>query len=211
MSASPSEMSSQLDAGHPEFGYLAPTMRFRRKLALTLKAAIFGAAAGAVAVFFATIDREEQALTMLATPVLIEPASSTPAPSAPAEATPAPAPATSPAPSRPARTAAKDLAAPPVRYVPESIALPAAAPRGLGLRGGIPSSPVAAAASGPMPQAPSTVTAPAEANAAAAGPAAPPAKAKPRKKIVREPAPPEPEPRHAFARRFPLPIFGFGW
>ena len=210
MSASPSDMSSQLDAGHPEFGYLAPTMRFRRKLALTLKAAIFGAAAGAVAVFFVTIDREEeQALTMLATPVLITPASSTPTPSASAEATPAPA--TSPTPSRPARTDAKDMAAPPVRYVPESIALPAAAPRDLELRGGILSSPVAGTASGPMPQAPSAAAAPAEANAAIAAPAAPPAKAKPRRKIVREPPPPEREPRHAFARRFPHPIFGFGW
>ena len=88
MSASPSNMPS-VDAVqiHPDFGYLAPTLRFRRKFALTLKAAIFGALAGAVAMFFVAVNREDKPLTMLATPVLIAPAS-TPTAQTPAAQTP---------------------------------------------------------------------------------------------------------------------------
>ena len=42
MSASPSDVSSQFDATqcHPEFGYPAPTKRFRRQFSLTLKGAL---------------------------------------------------------------------------------------------------------------------------------------------------------------------------
>ena len=93
MSASPSDMPSQLEAPHPEFGYLAPTMRFRRRIVLALKATVFGGLAGAAAMYFLTIDREDRPLTMLATPVLIAPASSTPTAQAPVAPAPAAAPA----------------------------------------------------------------------------------------------------------------------
>jgi hypothetical protein len=120
MFASPSDVPSQIEAIelHPEFGYFAPTMRFRRKVALTLKGVALGALAGAVAMFFMTMEREEQALTMLATPVLIAPA-----PSKPAQA------------ALPTRMAAVDIVAPSVRFVPESIALPAVAPTSPPVRG----------------------------------------------------------------------------
>lgn len=203
MSASPSNMPS-VDAAqiHPDFGYLAPTMRFRRKFALTLKAAVFGALAGAVAMFFVAIGHEDKpTLTMLASPVLIAPPSSAQA-QAPAATTPAvparapvvatPAASTS-APARPTWVAT-DVIAPPVRFLSESMALPAAASRDLGLRGSTPT--VATTVPGPVPQ-----------------PAAAKTVAKPKTKIVREP-PPDPEPRAAFAgppRLLGLPIFGFGW
>lgn len=214
MPASPSDaVSSQFDATqfHPEFGYLAPTMHVRRKVALTLKAAACGVLIGAAAMFVAVMDREgeeETALTMLATPVLVIPTSPTP--------TPAPI---------------NNLA--PVLFVPESIALPAATPKNPGFRS-VTSPAVAAAAAGPPPLASANATplaAPAVTTASA--PASAPevkATAKPKKKVVREPqpdrtvrpAPAEPEPRAAFAgssRRFaepPVPghgrpIFGFGW
>ena len=240
MSASPPDVPPQFDAAelHPEFGYFAPTMRFRRKISLTLKGAVLGLLVGAVTMFFMTTEREEQALTMLAAPVLVAPA-----PSKPAQA------------AMPTRTAAVDIFAPvlfvpesialpaaaptrppvrgtataanvaPVRFVPESIALPAVVPTNPPLRGTI-STAVAAAASAPAPLPPSTVGASPAASVVATAPApapAPAAKAvaKPKKKIVREPptertarpVPPEPEPRAAFAspfRRFGLPIFGFG-
>jgi hypothetical protein len=97
MSASPPYVApSQFDAPqfHSEFGYFAPTMRFRRKLALTLKGGALGALVGAVAVFVVVMDREEKAFTMLSTPVLTIPASSAPvlstqAPSMPVTAAPA--------------------------------------------------------------------------------------------------------------------------
>lgn len=223
MSASPSNMPS-VDAVqiHPDFGYLAPTMRFRRRLALTLKAGVLGALAGAAAVFFVTVDREDKPITMLATPVLIAPAASTPivqpqAPVATAPAAPARAPAVAtPAPStpatpRPPRVGRDAVVPPPVRFLPQTIALPQAQPRDLGLRG---STPPIAAGAGLAPQAPATVAMPPEASADTGTPAAV-AKtvAKPKKKVVRAP-PPEPESRAAFAgsqRRLGLPIFGFGW
>jgi hypothetical protein len=219
MSASPSDIPSQLEAPHPEFGYLAPTKRFRRKIGLTIKAAVFGALAGAVAMYFVANDRDERPVTMLATPVLIAPAASTPtpaAPTAPTVATPAPsAPASpTPAPSKPTRTAATDIVAPPVPYVPQTIALPQATPRGFGLRGS-----VAGTASGPMPSAPSTADVPPAASGAAAPAPVPTPVAKaptrPKKKVVRERLP-DPEPRAAYASPPPrpplgLPIFGFGW
>ena len=229
MSASPSDMPSQLEAPHPEFGYLAPTMRFRRRIVLALKATVFGGLAGAAAMYFLTIDREDRPLTMLATPVLIAPASSTPTAQAPVAPAPAAAPAAptpalavaKPAPSartpaKPPRAAATDIAARPVPFVPETIALPAVAPRELELRGSV-SPAISATASAPVPQAPSTIEASPSPMAAEPAPApAPVAKAKPKKKIVREPqpersarfGPPEPEPP---PRRFGLPIFGFGW
>lgn len=230
MSASPTDMPSQLEAPHPEFGYLAPTQRFRRRIALTLKAAVLGGLAGAAAMYFLTIDREDKPLTMLATPVLIAPATSAPVAQAPA---PTPAPAAAPAvstpalaaakpappartPAKPPRAAATDIAARPVPFVPETMALPTLAPRDLELRGSAsPAIPATAAAA--VPQAPSTVAA--SPSPMAAEPATEPVpvpKAKPKKKIVREPqpersarlAPPAPEP---LLRRLGLPIFGFGW
>lgn len=231
MSATPSEMPSQVDAGqfHPEFGYLAPTMRYRRKVALTLKGAVLGALGGAVAMFVVSMDREEEkALAMLATPVALPPVSSMPAVPTPVSsaATPAalkPTPiAATPAsptrtPTRRPRTAAMDLAAPPVRFVPETIALPAVAPRDLQLRGSM-SPEIAATASERAPRAPSTVGASPAASELAVAPApaaAAKAAAKPRKKRIVRRHPTEPEPRAAFAgppsRPFGLPIFGFGW
>ena len=65
MPASPSNAGpSQFDAAqfHPEFGYLAPTVRFRRKFALIIEGAACGILLGAVAMFFATMEREEKAL-----------------------------------------------------------------------------------------------------------------------------------------------------
>lgn len=74
MSASPPHATpSQFDAAqyHPEFGYLAPTIRFRRKAALTLKGLVWGALVGAIATFVVVMDREERALTMLSTPTQV--------------------------------------------------------------------------------------------------------------------------------------------
>ena len=76
MSASPSYDAGQF---HPEFGYFAPTMRFRSKVWLALKAVTLGVLAGAVAMFFLTMEREEKALTMLATPVTVAPVPQKPA------------------------------------------------------------------------------------------------------------------------------------
>jgi hypothetical protein len=233
MSASPPDVPSQFNAAelHPEFGYLAPTMRFRRKVGLTLKGVALGALAGAVAMFFATMEREEEkALTMLATPVLVAPAPSKPAQAAtptrmaavdifaPVLFVPESIALPAAAPTRPPvrGTASTAVNVAPVRFVPESIALPAVVPTNPPLRGTI-STAVAAAASAPAPAlpAPSTVGASPAASAVATAPApapAPAAKAvaKPKKKIVREPqperiarpVPPEPEPRAAFASPF---------
>jgi hypothetical protein len=211
---------------HPEFGYFAPTMRFRRQLALILKGGALGALAGAVAMFALTMDHEEEkAVAMLATPVAFPPAAPTPQAQVPAQTAAAPAaaaatPASPPrpirTPTRPARIAAMESVAPPVRFVPETIALPAVTPRDLQLRGSVLPE-IAANASKPALQAPSTVGAsPAASEAAVASAPVPAAKtvAKPKKKLVRR-SPPEPEPRAAFAgppsRPFGLPIFGFGW
>ena len=69
MPASPSDATQF----HPEFGYLVPTMRARRKAALTIKAAALGVLVGAAAMFVLVMDREERALTMVSTPVLATP------------------------------------------------------------------------------------------------------------------------------------------
>ena len=169
MSASPSDVPSQFGAAelHPEFGYFAPTMRFRRKVALTLKGAALGVLVGAVTMFFMTIEREEQALTMLATPVLIAPAPSKPAQVAmptrmaaadifvPVLFVPESIALPAAAPTRPPvrGTASTAVNVAPVRFVPESIALPVAVPTSPPLRGTI-STAVAAAASAPAPLAP---------------------------------------------------------
>jgi hypothetical protein len=153
-------MPPRFDASefHPEFGYLAPTMRFRRKVALTLMGALWGVliGAGTGAVLYAVMDREEQkAHAMLASPVLTPPATSTPAsalppaaaPSAPLRyarprsvprpprvvsvpPTPAPPaePSSTPKTPAPTRTAVANASAE-VRFVPQSIALPMVAPR----------------------------------------------------------------------------------
>ena len=226
MSASPSDMPSQFEAPHPEFGYLAPTKRLRRKIVLTLKATVLGGLAGAAAMYFVTIGREDKPLTMLAKPVLIEPASPTPtAPAPPPVATTPVAPARTPAVAAPASSAptpakpsrvASGATAPAVRFLPETIALPEASPRVLGLRGSTPA--IAPTASGLAPQAPATHGASlAASTSATAGVPAAVAKAvaKPKKKVVRaRPPEPDPEPRTAFARAprpFGPPIFGFGW
>jgi hypothetical protein len=243
MPASPSNAGpSQFDAAqfHPEFGYFAPTVRFRRKFALIIEGAVCGILVGAVAMFFATMEHEEKAHAMLATPMLVAPVSSAATPSSAPAAAPA-AIASIPAASRPvpaapaasiptvskpgSSTPASVTSTPrqtaavrgfaPVRFVPESIALPAVAPRlhpvpndtppavtvGKSESASVP--PQAASASEPPP-------------AVAAAPASAPeakavvAKPKPRKKIAREPRPErtarripfEPEPRSAFAGRF---------
>jgi hypothetical protein len=236
MSAS-SSFASQHDAGqfHPEFGYFAPTMRFWSKVWLGLKGVALGALAGAVAVFFLTTEREEKARTMLATPVTVAPMPQKPAqiamPGQPPQTHQAQPPQSPPIPQAQAPQAqAPQAQAPqaqgprpqapatytwaPVRFVPESMALPSAAPRTPEVMP--PLRPSIAAPPPPTP--PSTVGASPAASEAVVAPAATPAPvakavAKPKKKIVREP-PPEPEPRSAFAaplRPFGLPIFGFGW
>jgi len=274
MPASPSNAGpSQFDAPqfHPEFGYLAPTVRFRRKFALIIEGAACGILLGAVAMFFATMEREEKALAMLATPMLVTPVpftatpsspsasvpaaiasiptasshapaapvASTPAMSTPAMATPAtstpkvskpgsstPAMAT----STPPQTAAVRGFAP-VRFVPESFALPAAAPRlPPVLNDTPPPVTVGASASASVPaqdvSAPEPPPAPLVAAAPASAPETKAVVAKPKKKIVREPhperiarqVPPEPEPRTAFASpirpqtpSFLRPLFGLGF
>jgi hypothetical protein len=274
MPASPSKAGpSQFDAPqfdarqvHPEFGYFAPTVRFRRKFALVLEGIACGILVGAVAMFFATMEREEQALAMLATPMLVTPISSAatssaatpsspiasapaaiastpaasgPAPAAPAASTPTVSKPGSSTPASATLTPPQTAAVPgfaPVRFVPESIALPAAAPRHPPVLGDTPpavtvgaSASVSASAWVPA-QAASAEPTPVPPVAATPAPA-PEIKAvvaKPRKRIVREPRsertarhiPPEPEPRTAFAGRFRRssepppgfwrPHFGFG-
>jgi hypothetical protein len=150
-------MPPRFDASqfHPEFGYLAPTMRLRRKVALTLMGALWGVLIGAGTVFYVVITREEQkAQAMLASPVLTTPTTSAPAseppaaalsapsqsaptqlaarPSRVASAPPTPAPPTEPSSTPksapPTRTAVANGPAE-VRFVPQSIALPMVAPR----------------------------------------------------------------------------------
>jgi hypothetical protein len=251
---------------HPEFGYLAPTVRFRRKFTLLLEGVACGVLVGAVAMFFATMEREEEkAVAMLATPMLITPVSSAAMPSA---ATPASPKASAPIASGPAATASTPAAsrpgpaAPaafpptvskpgsstpalvtltstppqtaavrgfaPVRFVPESIALPAVTPRLPPVLNDTPpavtvgaSASVSASASVQAP-ADATEPTPSPAPSVAAAPEFAPAPApefvpapapeikavvaKPKKRIVREPTarrlPPEPEPRTAFAGPF---------
>ena len=175
MPASPSHaVVSQFDATqcHPEFGYLAPTMRFRRKIALTLKAAVFGALAGAAAMFALGTDREDKAVVMLATPVAAPPAAAAPANRAPAV----------------------NIFAP-VRFVPESFALPPAASASPGIRavasplaGSKAAAPLdlAAIAAAPIPTAEARAVAP------------PKKKAAQPERTARMP-PPEPAPRTAYA------------
>lgn len=254
MPASPSNAGpSQLDAAqfHPEFGYLAPTVRFRRKFALIIEGAACGILVGAVAMFFATMEHEEEkAVAMLATPMLATPVSSAAAPSSPIASAPV-AMASTPAASRPApaapaastptvskpgsSTPASVTSTPsqtaavrgfaPVRFVPESIALPAVAPKLPPVLNDTPpdvtvGASVSASASVPAEAesateptaAPWVVATPAPAPVFAPAPA-PEIKAvvaKPKKRIVREPKsertarqfPPEPEPRTAFASPF---------
>jgi hypothetical protein len=278
LNAGPSQFNPPQFGGpqvHPEFGYLAPTVRFRRKFALLLEGVACGVLVGAVAMFFATMEREEEkAVAMLATPMLTTPMSSaamssaatssaatpssttasaltpigsaaiasTPAASRPAPATPAASPPTVSKPgsstpasatSTPPQTAAVRGFAP-VRFVPESIALPAVAPRlPPVLNDTPPAVTVGVSASASVP-AQADATEPTPAPSVAAAPVSAPAPApeikavvaKPKKRIVREPTarrlPPEPESRTAFAgpfRRsseppapgFWRPIFGFGF
>ncbi len=208
MPASPSDATQF----HPEFGYLVPTIGARRKVALTIKAAALGGLVGAAAMFVLVMDREERALTMVSTPVLATPVSATPARSSPTQA------------------AAVDNAAP-VRFVPESIALPDAAPAQPRVLSFAPPTVAAAASDLMVPPAPAVAAAPAEpAVAAAPAPADVKAVAKPKKKVVREPEPDRTLRRtplelipRAFAgpfRRFAeppelryerRPIYGYGW
>ena len=233
---------------HPEFGYLAPTVRFRRKFTLLLEGVACGVLVGAVAMFFATMEREEEkAVAMLATPMLTTPVSSAATPSSPIASAPA-ATASTPAASRPgpaapaaspptvakpgSSTPASVTSTPsqtaavrgfaPVRFVPESIALPAAAPRlppvlnntppavtvGASASASASVSVLAPADATELTPAPSVAAAPVSAPAFAPAPASEikAVVAKPKKRIVREPTarrlPPEPEPRTAFAGPF---------
>jgi hypothetical protein len=225
-------MPSHLEASqfHPEFGYFAPTMRFRRKVSLTLIGALWGVLIGAGAVLYAAMEREERAHAMLASPVLATPIAAPPAsapsmsptstqPVSASQISPPPAAksarvAAVPSSTLPSKTAFSTPASPiapraaaskgitPVPFVPESIALPMAAPHDPPIRGTIASTVVAASTPAATPaSAPEVKAAP-----------------KPKKKIVREPparaAPPEPEPRSAFAgpfRALGLPFFRFGY
>ena len=84
--AGPSQFNAPQFGGpevHPEFGYLAPTVRLRRKFALVLEGVACGVLVGAIAMFFATMEREEEkASAMLATPMLVTPMPVTPMSSA---------------------------------------------------------------------------------------------------------------------------------
>ena len=200
---------------HPEFGYFAPTVRFRRKFALVLEGLAGGVLVGAIAMFFATMEREEKVHTMLASPMLVTPVSSavpsaSPKASAPAAIASLPA-ASSPVPAAPvasrptalkpaSSTPASATSTPPqtaavrgfapVRFVPELIALPAATP-------GVP--PVISelrptltvGASASVPERAASAAEPTPAPLAAVPAPAPEIKAavaKPKKKIVREPS-----------------------
>jgi len=224
MPASPSNAGSQLDATqfHPEFGYLAPTLRFRRKFALLIEGVAGGVLVGAVAMFFATMEREEKALAMLATPMLVTPVTpiatpaSAPTASAPAAIASTPAAVSPPAAAPPAsRPAVSKTGSPtpapvastlpqtaavrgftPVRFVPESMALPVATREFPPVLSELRPTLVDGAPAAAAPQVKAAV-------------------AKPKKKIVREPqpertagqVPPEPEPRTAYASRPQPPAF----
>ncbi len=118
----PTAVPSQYDATqfHSEFGYLAPTIRFRRKVALTLKGGALGALFGAAAVFVVVMDREEKAFTMLSTPVATAPAPIAPAPLTVALAPPASSVPASPVPASSAPVAYKPAASAPVSRPPVS-------------------------------------------------------------------------------------------
>ncbi len=131
MPASPSNAGpSQFDAPqfggpqvHPEFGYFAPTVRFRRKFALVLEGLAGGVLVGAVAMFFATMEREEKAVAMLATPMLVTPMSSAATPASPKASAPtasgSAAIASTPAPAASnAAPAARATSTPPVSTPP---------------------------------------------------------------------------------------------
>lgn len=247
---------------HPEFGYFAPTVRFRRKFVLVLEGVACGVLVGAVAMFFATMEREEgKASAMLAMPMLVAPtpsaappaatpssptastptafgsaaASTSPAPgsvrAAPASSTPTVSKPRSPTPasaaSAPQQTAAAGHLAP-VRFVPESIALPAAAPRLAPAASDTPPGVTVSASASVSAPAISAAELPPTLPVIAAAPA--PATeikavvAKPKRKIVREPqsersarqVPREPDPRSAYAGPRPppaflRPLFGFGF
>jgi hypothetical protein len=165
---------SRLDMSqfHPEFGYFAPTIRFRRQAILTLKGALWGTLLGAVAMFFMGVEREEKGLRMLAVPIG----------------------------SAPADMATVGQRAP-VPFVKESIALPAVAPApalsSVAPAAAIPSAPgtpeLPAIAASTVPVAtPSIVTPPAMIPPAMTPPVAPPIA------TVAEPAPmaapPAPDP-----------------
>ena len=176
MPASPPNAAPlQFDATqfHSEFGYLAPTMRFRRKAALALKGGALGAVVGAVAVFVAVTDREEKAFTMLSTPVQTIPASPAPVMAMSKPGSPARQPSTpvtsAPGALTPAQVAAINSTR--VRFVPEALALPAAVPADPHVRG--PAPPIVAV--GPLDLL-------LRGSVIAAAPAA-----KPKKKTVREP------------------------
>ena len=230
---------------HPEFGYLAPTVRFRRKFVLLLEGVACGALVGAVAMFFATMEREEgKASAMLATPMLVAPTPSAASSAAPSAATPSASTASVPTKSTPkvskpgssppasAASTPQQMAAvrgfAPVRFVPESIALPTAAPRLPPVINELrPTLTVGASASVPAPAASATEPPPMLVvdTTPAPAPEIKAAVAKPKKRIVRDPqsertarqTPREPDPRTAYASPGPQPpaflrpLFGFGF
>src|SRR5215218_2013210 len=125
MPASPPNTASPFEPNqfHSEFGYFAPTMRFRRKAALTVKAAALGAIVGAVAVFVVVMDREEKAFTMVSTSLPStagSPASPPPATSTPAQARPVQATQVQPTPVQPTQAPPMRAASAPVSPMPVS-------------------------------------------------------------------------------------------
>jgi len=234
--AVPSPSQSSVDASqfHSEFGYLAPTIRFRRKVALTLKGGTLGVLVGAVAMFFVVMDRgEERAFTMLSSPAATMPVPPTSA-AAPIPAPPAAAPSPALAVAAPAApVVAMPMSSKPgapanesrlrVATAPASASVPLTPAQLAAINAArvrfVPESlavPVATGARGvaPVPEAPPDLIS--QMSLIAAVPPATQVKAapKPKKKIVREqpertalPAPIQPEPRSALAAEAPVPRF----
>jgi hypothetical protein len=226
---------------HPEFGYFAPTIRFRRQAILTLKGALWGTLLGAIAMFFMGVEREDKGSPMLAVPMGSAPADMatvgqrSPVPfvpesiALPAVAHPpvlggvAPAAAITSAtgtPELPATAASAMPVATPTAVTPPAMIPPAMTP---------PATPSIAAVSEPAPvAAPDRMIAAPTPLVAAHAPVVAKPVAKRKKRVVREPSRLvreeriEPDRRTAFAapyRRYSEPYgsgygrppFGFGW
>jgi hypothetical protein len=115
----PRTASTLLDRSlvHPEFGYLAPSVSLRRRIALVLKGAMAGAFVGAATVFVLVMEREERALAFASTPVV---SAAEARPAAPADSS-----QTTSAPATVIQAVPRSAAAP-VRFAAETVALPAA-------------------------------------------------------------------------------------
>jgi hypothetical protein len=230
---------SQLDTSqfHPEFGYFAPTIRFRRQVVLTLKGALWGTLVGAVVMFFMGVEREEKGLRMLAVPMLSGPSDGatvgqrSPVPFV-RESIALPAIVSAPAPARgdvapaatPAVTSGPGTAELPATIAPPDIpAMPVVTSPAVTPSAAIPAATVAVpvpivAASAPEPE----IVAPTPPVTTHARTVAKPI-AKRKKRVIREPERAEPDRRTAFAAPFRRygepygpgsgrPFFGgFGW